>query len=192
MTRILILQGHPDAAQRHLCHAIADSYRDAAIAAGHSVELIDIGALDIPFLRSKSEWENEALPPFVAAGQAAVDAADHIVLIYPLWMGDMPALVKAWFEQVLRQSFAFDLDGIKWTPRLKGKSARVMVTMGMPALAYRWFFFAHSLRSLDRNILRFCGIRPVAWTICGNAEDPSGKAQKGFIETAAKLGRAGR
>lgn len=189
MTNILILQGHPDPSQTHLCHAICDAYRGAAEQAGHKVQVIAMGDQEIPYLRSKEEWENGTLPEVATHGQAAVRKADHIVLIYPLWMGDMPAIVKAWIEQVMRTGFAFEMERTSWTPALKGKSARVIVTMGMPGFAYRWFYFAHSLRSLDRNILKFCGIRPVRWSIFGNAEDPSGKAQKGFLETAAKLGR---
>jgi putative NADPH-quinone reductase len=189
LTRILILQGHPDPSETHLCHAIAESYRIAAEQNGHEVQVIRIAQENIPYLRSKAEWESGDLPAVAKTGQAAVRTADHIVLVYPLWMGDLPAIVKAWIEQVLRKGFAFEMDGKRWKPALKGKSARVIVTMGMPGLAYRWFFFAHSLRSLDRNILKFCGLGPVKWSIFGNAEDPSGQTQKAFLAKAETLGR---
>lgn len=188
MTNILVLQGHPDATEPHLCHAIADSYCAAAMSAGHDVRVMAIAEEDIPFVRSKTDWEGEDLPEFARIAQDAVLAADHIVLIYPLWMGDVPAIVKAWLEQVFRQGFAFKMTNKSWKPALKGKSARVIVTMGMPGFVYRWFYFAHGLRNLDRNILKFCGIRPVKWSIFGNAEDPSGKAQAQFLETAKRLG----
>ena len=42
-----------------------------------------------------------------------------------------------------------------------GKSARIIVTMGMPGSLYRWYFRAHSLHSLQRNILDFIGFRRV-------------------------------
>ena len=42
---------------------------------------------------------------------------------------------------------------------MSGKSARIVVTMGMPGFWYRWYFRAHSLRSLQRNILKFVGFR---------------------------------
>lgn len=192
MTRILILQGHPDPDPTHLCHAIADAYRQGAAENGHDVDVVTIAKEEIPFVRSQAEWEGNDLPPVARTGQAAVQAADHIVLIYPLWMGDVPAIVKAWFEQVFRRSFAFEKDHQSWKAALKGKSARVIVTMGMPGFAYRWFYFAHSLRSLDRNILKFCGIRPVKWSIIGNAEDPSGKTQKAAIAQATALGQGGQ
>ncbi len=192
MTHVLIVQGHPDPSPDRLCQALALSYRDAAEKAGHTVQQISIAHLDIPILRSRLEWEADVIPQVAQEGQQAVMAADHIVLIYPLWMGDVPALLKAWIEQVFRSGFAFNMHTSGWHPALKGKSARVVVTMGMPGLAYRWFFFAHSLRSLERNILKFCGIRPVRRTIIGNAEDGSGKVQRRAIETMAALGAAAR
>ena len=191
MTNILIILGHPDATDRHYCHAIAEAYELGAAQAGHEIRVLDIAQSEVTFLRSKKEWESDVLPDYVRDAQAAIKAADHLVMIYPLWMGDMPALLKAWIEQVFRKGFAFEMDGHSWRAALKGKSARVIVTMGMPGIFYRWFFLAHSLRSLDRNILKFSGIRPVRWSIVGNIEDPTGKRQKQFLEKAALLGGKG-
>jgi hypothetical protein len=36
-----------------------------------------------------------------------------------------------------------------------------------PALFYRWYFHAHSLKSLKRNILEFSGIGPIKVTLVG-------------------------
>lgn len=192
MTKILIVQGHPDAAHPHLCHALADSYRDNARDAGHDVETIDVGALDVPVLTSKAEWMGPPRQAFILDGQKAIERAEHIVFIYPLWLGSMPAQLKAWLEQVLREDFAFQTDNTGWHAKLGGRSARIIVTMGMPSAVYRWFFFAHSLRSFDRSILKFCGIKPVGWSIFGSAEDPSGKTQKAFLAQTARNGAAGR
>jgi len=50
--RILILQGHPDASTRHFCHALAESYAEAAGAAGHEVRLLEIARIEFPLLKS--------------------------------------------------------------------------------------------------------------------------------------------
>ena len=88
---------------------------------------------------------------------------------FPLWLGDMPALLKGFLEQVARPGFAFKGDGENPFAHkgLAGRSARVVVTMGMPALVYRWYFRAHSLKSLERNILGFVGIAPIHETLVG-------------------------
>lgn len=192
MTNILIVLGHPDPDGGHLCHAIADAYQSAAQESGHFVDRIEIAHQHIPYITSSMDWESGDLPVVAVDGQAAVRKTQHIVFIYPLWMGGIPAKLKAWIEQVMRPSFAFDTNGAQKRPALKGKSAHVIVTMGMPGFIYKWFFLAHSLRSLDRNILKFCGIKPVGWSILGNAEDPKGLAQSRHLGKAAQLGRAAR
>jgi putative NADPH-quinone reductase len=55
--RILLIQGHPDAGARHLCHALADAYAEGARAAGHEVRTVDVAMLEFPVLRSAEEWE---------------------------------------------------------------------------------------------------------------------------------------
>ena len=50
---------------------------------------------------------------------------------------------------------------------LTEKTARIIITMGMPAFFYSWDYGAHSLKSLERNILRFSGIGPISVTLIG-------------------------
>lgn len=120
-------------------------------------------------LRTVAEWEGP-VPAGLRDAQAAIVWAEHIVLIFPLWLGTMPALVKAFLEQVLRPGFTTETSGGRSIRKLKGKSARVIVTMGMPAFIYRWFYFAAGVRCLERSVLKFCGIRPVRETFIGLVE----------------------
>lgn len=53
--RILLIQGHPDASQLHLCHALASSYNAGAESAGHSVRHVNVAKLDFPLLRSSKD-----------------------------------------------------------------------------------------------------------------------------------------
>ena len=170
--RILIIQAHPDATRPHLCHALAESYAEGARSAGHEVHALAIAELDFPMLRSQDEWTKGELPAALAPAQEAIAWAEHIVLFFPLWLGDMPALLKGFLEQVARPGFAFGSEGGNPFGRkgLVGRSARVVVTMGMPALVYRWYFRAHSVKSLERNILGFVGISPIRQTLVGSVE----------------------
>lgn len=189
MRRIAIIDGHPDR-ERHFCHALADSYEAGAAEGGHEVRRIALGETDVPFLRSRKDWEGPAAPQIVAA-QEVIGWADHIVLIYPLWLGAMPALVKAFLEQVFRPGFMIPAVISKtspFTPK-SGKSARIIVTMGMPAFVYRWYFGAHSLRSLERNILAFVGIKPQRHTLIGLIEGMSEEKRAAWLEKVAALGR---
>jgi putative NADPH-quinone reductase len=167
--RILLIQGHPDASAPHLCHALAQAYADGARGAGHDVRRVEVARLDFPLLRSQHEWEHGPLPPALQSAQDDIAWAQHVVLFFPLWMGDMPALLKGFLEQVARPAFAFGPGGGNPFARkgLAGRSARVVATMGMPALVYRWYFRAHSIKSLERNVLGFVGFSPVNETLIG-------------------------
>jgi len=170
--RILIIQGHPDASTAHFGHALAAAYANAATAAGHSVQTITLAELDFPLLRSKAEWETGPVPPSLKPAQDAISWAEHLVFFFPLWLGGMPALLKGFLEQVARPGFALSPAQGKSLPKklLAGRSARLVVTMGMPALVYRWVFRAHSLKALERNILGFVGIAPIHESLVGMVE----------------------
>jgi len=166
--RILILQGHPDPGKERLCHALADAYATGARDAGHEVREITIGDLDVPILRTAADFEAGAPPETVQRAQQDIARANHLVLIYPLWLGTMPGLLKVFIEQVFRPGFAFERTEDSWPRKgLTNRSARIMVTMGMPAFVYRLFYLSHSLKSLERNILKFVGISPVRTTVIG-------------------------
>lgn len=189
--QILILQGHPDPAGGHFGHALAQAYADGAAEAGHELRRVEVATLDFPVLRSQADWQDGALPASLQAAQAAIAWAEHLVIVFPLWLGDMPALLKAFLEQVARPGFAFKAEGANpfGSKGLVGKSARVVVTMGMPALVYRHYFRAHSVKSLERNILGFVGIAPVHDTLIGSVEALGADGRATWLERLRQLGR---
>lgn len=191
MRKIVIIQGHPDLSENRLCRALAKAYEDGARTAGHTVSVVDPAAIDFPLLRTQDDWKSgiDGTPPGLREAQTRCMEADHFMMIYPLWMGTMPALLKAFLEQVFRPGVALSADSALPGPLMKGKSARVVVTMGMPALAYRWFFLAHSLKNLERNILGFAGIRPVKSTLLGMVEKADSHRTQKWLDTMAALGR---
>jgi putative NADPH-quinone reductase len=173
-----------------LCHALAQAYAEGAEAAGHALKRIEVAQLDFPVLRSAAEWEKGALPGSLIAAQQAIEWAQHLVVFFPLWMGDMPALLKAFLEQIARPGFAFHDDGNGGFGKkgLSGRSARVVVTMGMPALVYRYYFRAHSVKSLERNVLGFVGIAPVRETLIGMVDQFDAKTSAKWLEKMGTLG----
>lgn len=193
MTRrnILLIQGHPDASAAHLCHALADAYAQGAAGAGHAVRRATVAQVAFPLLASQAEWESGELPPALQAAQDDIRWANHIVLFFPLWLGDMPAVLKGFLEQVMRPGFAFvrkQGSAVFTEKGLRGRSARVVVTMGMPALVYRWYFRAHSVRALERNVLGFVGIAPVSETLVGGAAGLSAQDSSRWLSRMRALG----
>ncbi len=191
MTRhILIIQGHPDPDRKRYGYRLSDAYKVSAEQSGFQVREIYVADISFELVKSYNDFYQQPAPVALRDYQQHIDWADHLVIFYPLWLGGMPALLKGFFEQVLRPGFAFEETGNKLPGKLlKGKSARVVVTMGMPALVYRWFYRAHSLKSLKRNILNFCGISPVRSSLIGLVGIKSATNRERWIKKMQRYGR---
>lgn len=192
--RIAIIQGHPDAGNRHFCHALADEYAKGCEDGGHAVKRVEVAMLEFPLLRTKEGFETGQAPDSIKQAHEVMRWADHLVILYPLWLGSMPALLKAFFEQVFRPGVAFEYQphGTMVKKLFAGKTARVVVTMGMPAMVYRWWYRAHSLKSLQRNILGFCGITPTKVTLIGSIDNLTDTQRAGWLDEMRALGDGGQ
>ncbi len=189
--RILVIDGHPDASRDRLCHALADAYVTGARSSGLETRLITVSELDFPLLRTAQEF-NE-LPDNTGILRAREDLVwcNHVVLVFPLWLGGAPSLLRAFFEQVARGSFVAEASGRGIQQKLKGRSARLIVTMGMPAFAYSLIFREHGVRNVMQGILGFGGISPIHRTLFGAVEAGDAKRQTARIEVVRKLGASG-
>jgi putative NADPH-quinone reductase len=187
---ILIIDGHPDRREGRLNHALAAVYTKSAQSAGHEVRNVSVAELEFPLLTCSEEFFDAPPPAVIANVQQDFRWADHVVIFYPLWLGSMPARLKGFFEQVMRPGFAYAQGFKLGLPKklLKGKSARIVVTMGMPAAFYNLVYRAHSLKALRRNILIFCGFGPVRASIVGNVEGNAVR-RSGWLKKMEVLGK---
>jgi putative NADPH-quinone reductase len=189
---ILVIDGHPDPCADRLVHALASAYRQGAEEAGHEIRVVRLADLTFPLLRSQSDYERGEPVEDVRQCQHLMEWATHIVIFYPLWLGSMPAMLKALLEQMMRPGVTFSTKKLgRWPVKfMSGKSARIVVTMGMPAFLYRWYYRAHSLRSLQRNILKFVGFRRVRSTIIGSAGSMTRAQREDWLKNVRSLGQA--
>ena len=194
MVRICVIDGHPDPDGGHFCNALADAYAEAAASAGHVVSLIAVGPLPVDFLNSGAEFARSPCER-IEAERTKIAEAEHVVLVYPLWLGTLPAKLKAFLEQMARADFLLSTtqDGAGWpAQQMKGRSARLIVTMGMPGIAYKTLFGAHSLKALEQGIFRIAGFKPVRHTVLGGVEAVGARGRTRMLARVADLGRAGK
>ena len=190
MSRIVIIVGH--ALTGTYCEALAEAYRRGAVAAGHEVTLFNTATMSFdPVLRGGYRML-QPLEPDLEAAHAAIQAADHLVLVFPLWLGTLPAIFKGFLERVIQPDIFEPAKTGKFVTPWKGKSARVVVTMGMPAFVYRWYFGAHALKMLKHHILGFLGVAPIRNTIFGTVTGVSPERRMRWLADVEALGRAGQ
>jgi putative NADPH-quinone reductase len=190
--RIAIIQGHPDAESRRLCHALGDAYAEGAEVGGHGVARVDVAALAFPLLQTEQEFEQAALPAELRPAQDAIMAAEHLVLVFPLWFGTMPTLVRAFLEHVMRPAIGFTHQpGVPSKRRLGGRSARLVVTMAMPVPACRWWFVGRGMQGLELSILGLAGIRPIRESLFGMVGTAGDTTRGQWLQQMRGLGARG-
>lgn len=187
MANIVIVVGTP--LKDSYCEALARAYAKGAESGGHKASLFVLGDLTFDVLREGYRRAQPLEPDLIAAREAML-AADHLVFVFPLWCGDMPAIMKGFIERILQGDLLKFQNGDKANWKVfKGKSARVVMTMGMPGWFYRWYYGAHALKLLKRNILGFVGIGPVRSTIFGMVEAAGDDRRKGWLRDVEAMGR---
>lgn len=190
-SRILIVDGHPDPARQRLCHALAEAYIEGARSTGKETRLITVAEADFPLLRTAAEFAAEPTNAAILRAREDLLWCDHLVMVFPLWLGGAPALLRAFLEQVGRANFMAETDGRGIASRLKGRSARLIVTMGMPAFAYTLMFHEHGVRNIMQGVLGFGGISPIKRSFFGMVEAASDAKRQTWLAKARELGAQG-
>jgi len=191
MTRIFLLNGHPDSSPERFCAALADAYAAGARRSGHELRRFDLGAMNFPLIRSAADFDKSPVPEDAARVQDAIRWADHIVVIFPLWLSDQPALLRGLFEQVFRYGFEH-LDGDKKKKALKGKTAHTIVTMGMSATRFRWVNGAYCVRALEKGMFGYVAIKPVRRTLIGSIHVASEPTRRKWLRRLQEAGARAR
>jgi putative NADPH-quinone reductase len=167
MKKIMIIVGHPQ--RQTLCEALGKAYQNGAQSAGHEVKLFTLADMTFdPILHHGYRLEQPLEPDLQAAYEALI-ACDHLVFVFPLWCGDMPALLKGFIERILQPDLIArenTENAMNWSI-FQNKTARIVMTMGTPVSIYRYWYRGHALKLLARNILNFIGIKPVRHTLFG-------------------------
>ncbi|MGD9868741.1 MAG: NAD(P)H-dependent oxidoreductase [Hyphomicrobiales bacterium] len=184
--KIAIVVGH--ARQGSYCEALGEAYRRGAEDGGHEVTLFNTATMAFDPVLHYGYEKPQPLEPDLQVAHDSILAADHLVLIFPLWLGTLPAIFKGFLERVLIAEIIGPMKQGRFATPLKGKSARVVVTMGMPGFVYRWWYGAHALKVLKRNILGFVGASPVRSTILGNIEGAGQDKRRQWLKDMEQMG----
>ncbi|MED1780535.1 NAD(P)H-dependent oxidoreductase [Brevibacillus fortis] len=185
---ILVIIGHPD--PESYCSALAHAYMKGASGKAAQIRTIDLSQLSFdPNLkygyRKRTELEDD-----LKEAQDFIRWADHLVIVYPTWWGTMPAILKGFFDRVLLPGFAYKYreDSSLWDKLLTGKTAHVIVTMDTPSWYNRLVYWQAGHLVMKRNILKFCGIKPVKVTEISGVNASAEETRKKWLEKVKKLG----
>jgi NAD(P)H dehydrogenase (quinone) len=192
VARIIIVVGHPQG--NTLCEALGNAYKGGAETEGHQVRLFALAKLAFDPILHEGIRKEQPLEPDLRAAYEALTACDHLVLVFPLWCGDMPALLKGFIERILQPDLIARQNtenAMNWSI-FTNKTARIIITMGMPVSIYRFWYGGHALKLLSRNILNFIGVKPVRYTLFGMIGTSKPEKRERWIKQVRELGKQGR
>ncbi len=185
---ILIINGHPD--KKSFCFALAESYQKGAATTEVDCKLIHLIDLQFNPILTYGYRQVSTLDPDLIKMQELILQANHLVFVYPNWWSTYPALLKGFIDRVFLPNFAFKYHakGPFWDKLLKGKTARLIVTMDTP----KWYYWLVNRRpghnSMKIGILKFSGIEPVAITVFAPMKSSTELQRKNWLKEAEALG----
>ena len=193
--KILVLLGHPD--KSGFCGEMADAYCESARAAGHGVDRLDIGEMQFDPILHKGYRERQELEPDLARFQQILTAADHFVIIHPVWWTGMPAILKGLFDRAWLPGSEFRYIKTKagkrtifWHRLMRGKTARIITASGTQPFLVR-LLPGNVNSQLKWGILWFAGFS-VSTTWFGPSENiPEGRKAR-WLQRVGQLGRKGK
>lgn len=186
--RILMILGTPK--RNSLCHALAEAYTQGARTRGHVVRQLRLSELSFdPLLRDGYD-QGQHLEPDLLEAQRHIHWAEHLVFVYPVWWGGLPALLKGFFDRVFLPGFAFRYRGQSqlWDRLLSGRTADLLVTLDTPPWYFRWIYGAPAHRQMTRTILGFSGIRTRRLAEFAPVRPSSEEQRQSWLRRAETLG----
>jgi NAD(P)H dehydrogenase (quinone) len=178
--KTLVILGHPN--KKSFCAALHKEYVDSAKKSGKDVKILNI--IDMKFNPVKQQEKTEK---DIVKAQKLITWAEHIVFVFPIWWGNMPALLKGFFDRTFSSGFAFRFKKNKrWDKLLKGRTAHIITTMDTPIPIYK-LMFGNPLRKNLRGILWFCGVSPIKYTFLSPITKVNMQRRKAYLLRVRKL-----
>lgn len=186
--RILMILGTPKSDS--FCHALAEAYCQGARGEGHVVRQLKLGEIHFdPILRDGFS-QGQALEPDLLEAQRQIHWAEHLVFVYPVWWGGVPALLKGFFDRTFLPGFAFKYRNRSqlWDKLLSGRTADLLVTLDTPPWYFRWIYGAPAHRQMTRTILGFSGIKTRRLAEFAPVRPSTEEQRQGWLRRAERLG----
>jgi len=156
--RILVVRTHPLADSFNA--ALHERVVGALSAGGHDLDRLDLYADGFDPRLSAAEraryHDASHVEPDMLPYVERLRAAQALVFVHPVWSFGVPAMLKGFFDRLLRPGVAFSIDGARVTPLLSNiRKLGVVTTYGRP----RWMvFYVGDLprRQIVRYVRWFC------------------------------------
>ena len=187
--KILIVNGHPD--KESFSYALSEAYKTGAIESGAEVKEIHIRTLDFNLNLQFGYRKRTELEPDLLVAQEHIKWAEHLVWIYPVWWGSVPALLKGFIDRVFLPGFAFKKkeNSVWWDKYLTGKTAHIISTLDQPSWYYRLMYARPSTNAMKQLTMNFVGVKKVKVSTIGPMRLSKAIFREKWLQKIEKFGR---
>ncbi|MCK8521554.1 NAD(P)H-dependent oxidoreductase [Aquimarina sp. D1M17] len=188
MKKIVIINGHPD--KKSFNYALSEAYKKGAQKAGAEVQEINIRELHFNVNLQFGYRKPCELEPDLISAQKKLQWADHLVWVYPVWWGSVPAIMKGFLDRVLLPGYAFKKrqNSPWWDRYFTGKTARIICTLDQPAWYYKLIYKSPSHNAIKKGTLHFIGVKKVGITTIGPIRLSKVEFREKWLKKVEKLG----
>jgi NAD(P)H dehydrogenase (quinone) len=163
--QILIIYAHPDTGGN--CATILESIKRDLLLKKQKYMVLDLYRENYdPILKEQEHYTrgNQEVSEKTKEYQQLILQSNKLIFIFPIWWGQMPAILKGFCDRVLTPGFAFKFKKLIasiYIPEglLKNKKCAVFMTYGSPWYFYNLGFVKSPKSILDTLAFSYCGLK---------------------------------
>lgn len=178
---IAIIFAHPW--HGSFCKVIQDTVTEKLDKANKAYKVIDLNKDNFNPVMTESELalysKGQHKDPLVEKYQNILKNSDEVVLIFPIWWMNMPAILKGFFDKVLLYDFAYNYNN-GWTPLLQVKKTTVITTSEQDTANFP--NAGDPVNDITANCLYSVGINNATWFNCDHITSGSDEHRKEFLK----------
>jgi NAD(P)H dehydrogenase (quinone) len=182
----LIISAHPS--KDSFSNALVDALAKDSEHNDVKVVVRNLYDLDFnPVLTSEdlAQIKTGSIPEDIAKEQKLLADSDFISLVYPLWWGSFPAVLKGYFDRVLTQGFAFKITDNGPEGLLTDKKVFLHTSMGNSVEEYENKGILKAFRQIHgQEVFGFCGIEVAGHLFYPRIPNSSPEMKNKYIEEA--------
>lgn len=184
--KVTVIYSHPW--EGSFNHAILKTVKESLIRNKHTFNIIDLnkeGFNPVFKVKELSLFKlGKYLDPKVGKYQKMILNSDHLIFIFPIWWGDVPAILRGFFDKVFLKKWAYDQTDAGF---LKGKlnfikSSSLIMTMGAPKVYYHLSLKSSIRKNIAVRILKMCGIKKSDLIAFCSIDKSTGLSRKKWLE----------
>jgi NAD(P)H dehydrogenase (quinone) len=161
----LIIYAHPET--KGHCSTILKYVKYYLKKQNKKYEILDLYKLNYnPILEAEEHYTagNRKISKQNKEIQNKIKKANHLIFIYPIWWGTMPAILKGFFDRILTPRFAYIYEDALPKGLLTHTKATIFITSGSPEI-YKYIQLKRPQWHIQKDILKFCGIKSKLYQI---------------------------